>query len=364
MTFTGLTPLLDSLKAAGRIKFFWDFRSGSVKDIMLTGIDFSTGTGGIIQRGCMAGNGLLVVPTTANPNMSGTAFSVIARLRPNAYVSAGTKPVIIGDTAGSTATGGWALWITKATGHLTMRVYSNASAKESLGAAGNAVLGRKNTFGASYKDNDANGLQSYVDGVATGAVVSTVGHAVFWRNSALKLFEGVGPVSNNQLVCNLDYILITNNYFLSAAEHATLTDELDNQIRYETQSMIVNSTFPTLGGDVYRACYGILAGETTMSAGQSLGQLDPLKVSTGTHKATTFLYNGVLAKGIQCVTAGDIILPDPRPDLGTTWGYMYYTAATTSWAAVTSATATVTLAAAGDRILWATADGRTCLRKY
>lgn len=321
MPQTGRTPLLDSLRAAGYIKFLYDFRSGSVKDLMLTGVDFSTGTGGIIQRGGMSGNGSLVVPTTANPNMSGTAFSVIARLRPNAYLGAGTKPIIINDVSPTAPTSGFAFWITKATGNVGLRVYSDATSKESLSANSTVVLGQKKTFGASYKDNDAIGVQAYVEGIASGAAISTIGHAVAWRNVALKLFEGTGTVINNQLVCNLDYILLTNNYFLSAAEHLQLKNELEAMIPdWRPGGREVNPRTHALI-HYHRTHAGCICTTAAVAANNPLSNTG-FDVTTGTFSVTRGTgANGQLGKAIVCATNGTLTF---RVAPAGTYYYSYY----------------------------------------
>lgn len=241
----------------------------------------------------------------------------------------------------------------------TFVVRTTVSLAATAGVAGVVPYGVFSWVSGAFKNGA--GLKVFVNGVQSGAG-STIPGATYIP-ATTPLYLGTREALARPLQETIARIVICKSE-LTGAQQITLQDELQNQIQYESQSMIVNSTFPTIGTSVWEARYGLLAGEQTMSAGQDIGQLASLKVSTGTHKMTTFTYNGQLAKGIQCVTAGNIILPDPRPTLGTTWAYQYYTAATTSWAAVTSATATVTLAAAGDRILWATQDGQTALRKY
>jgi hypothetical protein len=208
---------------------------------------------------------------------------------------------------------------------------------------------------ASWRENNVTGAQCYVNGAASGASVSSVGKTS-WSMTDKPFALRMGSGS-----CYLVFCVGFIKKWLTAAEHATLYDEIVNQIRYETQSMIVNSTFPTLGGDVYRACYGLLAGEKTMSAGQSLGQLDALKVVSGTHKCSTELYSGQLAKTVVCVTNGTVRLPDPRPTLGTTFSFMKYSGG--AWASATSASTDIALTA-GEKLLWATADGNVAVRKY
>lgn len=361
MTFTGLTPLLDSLRAAGVGIHFFDPRSGSLRSLT-SAMTFAGYSGAGLNRG---GAFLPTIDSSyfesdINNTFTSGELTVICCPRITKEGSANFTAYVY-NRNGTTA--GFLFYHTSALKKPTFTVQNATTAKTITSTTITLPINEKAVISVSYKDNDASGLTLYKNGSSIAAAVSTVGF-VMAHASASKIRIGMNPGAPTvSRTGTEDFVLVINKY-LTPAEHAKIYDEIVNQIVYEKQSMIVNSTFATLGGDVYRACYGILAGELTMSAGQSIGQLDALKVSTGTHKMNTFLYNGQLAKGIKCVTAGNIVLPDPRPTLGTTWAYRYYDDSAATWESRTSATATVALDAVNDIILWATADGRTCLRKY
>ena len=363
---TGRTPLLDSLRAANiQGAIYYDWRSGSFRNLYGDWGHISTvNANHRLQR-----NGFLIQSPTAQtttsesfvyPDMS--QLTVLSRHACLSSPAVYQSTINVGKSSAPRSDLNLGIGYP---GNLLFRanIFANGTAV-AIGQA-TSTDNKIQSWATRWKKNDAVGFKQYRNGVPIGTTASTLAQAddmIYTGENAN--FRIASASSGTPTAALLQYLFFIPNYYLSDADIATLTDELDNQIKYESNNLIINSTYPTIGSSVWEARYGLLAGEVTMRAGQSIGQLDPLKVSTGTHKATTILYNGKLAKAIQCVTAGNIILPNPRPTLGTTWGYMYYTAATLTWAAATSATATVTLAAAGDRILWATQDGQNCLRKY
>lgn len=353
MPQTGRTPLLDSRIAAGKCDCFASFRSGSLYD-KIGGRLFAMTSATLKRNGVgIAYGGSLVASSILTLSTEGTIFIVCSP----EYSADATSRHIIADASGAAPTTGFRMYLTPT--NLLFGILA-ASGSKVVTAAYTTPWNTKTSYALTFKNND--NLIGYVNGAAFGVPTSLVGET-YAPPAAATMTMGLRPGGSRALQETV-FDVYVDKESLSAANIAILHDEIVNQIRYESQSMIVNSTFPTLGGDVYRACYGILAGEVTMSAGQSLGQLDALKVSTGTHKCSTVTYNGQLAKVIQCVTAGNIILPDPRPTLGTTWSYRYYDDSAAAWSTRTSATATVALDAASDIILWSTADNNTCLRKY
>lgn len=360
---TGRTPLIDSLKAlvaAGTNKgHFYDLRSGSLADMWGT-LNLSPNGGARLQRN---GGACDVLGTdrfaSADTAMSGPELSFGCYFFRGTSLPSGANIYCFGDNA---ATLSAALAIVKSNNRAFVRVITDAGTKTTVGVVGAEVApGAIGYLSASARNNSADGLRCYKNGTAIAhADVDFTGATIAYGNGGLSMPGALATVSMSGII----FVGWEINKYLTPAEHAQLYDEIVNQMTWETNNLIINSTYPTIGTSVWEARYGLLAGEQTMSAGQSLGQLDPLKVVSGTHKASTELYSGVLAKTIVCVTAGDIILPDPRPDLGTTWAYRYYDDSAAAWESRTSATATVALDDVGDRILWATADGRTCLRKY
>lgn len=352
---TGLTPTIDSLNS---YKHCWiKYGSGSIYDVVNASA-ITMHSSSVLQRNGEYINGDNS-STVAIPDFTaGAPINIFVRAIINSIGASN------GHILAKVSTGAKEGFRFRADTSLRLTADQYCTDESSVvSTATNAIkLGEFHTYSAEMQSNSADGVRTFIDGVQSGASGNTTGKTIrHLGTAALSLFR----YASNQLCRGVvSDVLIFQNVILTPAQHLLIADELDNQIRYESQSMIVNSTFPTLGGDVYRACYGILAEEVTMSAGQDIGQLASLKVSTGTHKMNTFRYNGQLAKGIKCVTAGNIVLPDPRPTLGTTWAYRYYDDIAATWESRTSATATVALDAANDIILWSTADGQTALRKY
>lgn len=354
---TGLTPYYNSLRAAGLIDAHYAFRSGVCYDI-IGNRTITMGAGCLLQRnGAQTPLGASMV--SSNLHLQGATEGTVMCLATPIYGNDATYRQLLGDM-NTGVTAGFQIQL-NASGTLAARIATSGGSKSATGGAGTgATYGQKNWYSFSFKNN--NSLTLFKDGVQQGVPTSLAG-LTYTQSTASGIYWGQIQGGTRYLSA-LYHCTIVVKSALTEAQQQTLIDELDNQIRYEQQSMIVNHLFPTLGGDVYRGLYGILAGEVTMSAGQSIGQLDALKVSTGTHRMNTFRYNGQLAKGIKCVTAGNIVLPDPRPTLGTTWAYRYYDDSAAAWSDRTSATATVALDAANDIILWCTADGNVAVRKY
>lgn len=244
---------------------------------------------------------------------------------------------------------------------LQMSQYCEDSSNVSNTVSSAIELGKWYTLSCEAQSDSVDGVRAFINGIQSGASGSTVGKTI--RHLETTVMRIFGYAANQLARGVVSDILIFQNVILTPLQHAQISDELNNQIRYETDLFTINNDYPTVGSSVWEARYGILADEVTMTAGQPIGQFVPFKVSTGAHKMSTFTYNGQLAKGVQCVTAGNIIIPDPRPGTGTQFQYLYYTAATTTWAAATSATTTINLAAAGDIVLWSTYDGKNCLKK-
>lgn len=341
---TGLTPTLNALIAAGNCVFRLDGRSGSF-------YERQTGTVGAVNN-------------VSFPILISRKGMVPASTNGNCFWSYGVFPGIdVGDlTIMIGHTGLVANAFGKTIDNGKFKMYHNAGSSRwdvtsnnlttSHSGNGSAPLGRRHNI-CLTRASGANGVTNwYINGVAVGTANQNSGTPEA-GTYALRLFEAIPGIH--------EFVYVFNT-IPSAANIALLADELDNNIQYEQKSITINGVLAA-GQPYWIARYGILAGETTMSAGQELGQLGTLKVSTGTHKCSTFLYGTKLAKGIQCVTAGNIVLPNPHLELGGTYYYKYYTNATTTWSDATSATPTITLAAAGDRILWATYDGKTCLYK-
>jgi len=361
---TGRMPLLDSLKAlvvAGTNKgYAWDLRSGSLYDFF-GGRTLTPAGSARLQRN----GGAVPVGGTdrfqfINTAMIGNELTCWMLINHGGFVAADGRLLV-----DNSATQGFFLGVDN-TFRVRARCYTNVggvpTTRSTAFTAGFALTpGKTSLIIGTAKGGIADGLRCYLDGVpVTHAAIDLTTDILSWQAGIAAFPSTTAAASGNGLFQAWGAI----NKRLSDAEVATLYDEIVNQIKYETNNLIINSTYPTIGSSVWEARYGLLAGEQTMSAGQDIGQLASLKVSTGTHKATTILYGTTLAKAIECVTAGNIILPDPRPDIGTTWAYQYYDASAGTWAARTSATATVALDDVGDRILWATQDGRNSLRKY
>jgi hypothetical protein len=339
MTFTGLTPLLDSLIANNNIIAFVPYLNGTTYSSI--------------------GNWAATPTSTVRLNRGGASVSAVSGSIYYQYTGLNAAltnemsivAVIVPRTSGDYIVNNSKLELSCHGTAMAFR-FTSSTSTFAVSAKNSLVLGKRTCIIVTRTNANPSLGNIYIDGALSGAANQSTG-TITAGTVEMRLAQSVG---STQLVMFV-------NRVITAPEAVTLTDELDNQIRYEQQSMIVNGSY-SAGQDVWRACFGILAGEVTMSAGQSLGQLDALRVASGTHKATTFLYNGVLAKGIKCVTAGNIILPDPRPTLGTTWAYRYYDDSAGTWATRTSASSTVALDAVNDIILWSTADGQTALRKY
>lgn len=353
MTFTGLTPTIDSLNS---YKHCWiKYGSGSIYDVVNASA-ITMHSSSVLQRNGEYINGDNS-STVAIPDFTaGAPINVFIRAKIDSIGSSNGHFLIKINTS---VHKGFFLKVDSLR-RLQMTQYCEDSSYVSNTVSSAIELGEFHTYSAEMQSNSADGVRTFIDGVQSGASGNTTGKTIRHLGAEkLYLFR----YASNQLCRGVvSDVLIFQNVILTPAQHLLIADELNNQIKYEQKSITINGSW-SAGQPYWIARYGILAGETTMSAGQILGQLDTLKVSTGTHKCSTFLYGTTLAKGIQCVTTGNIILPNPRPELGGTYYYKYYTAATTSWADATSATPTVTLAAAGDRILWATYDGKTCLYK-
>ncbi len=352
---TGLRPYYDSLRAAGKIYQHRVFRSGSVYDLMNTG-RVLTNTGTQLQR-----NGLFIplgqVAYEDVPLPALTEFTVLAKIRVDATTADGTATATVIGTFSDTGLVGWQDGIFSDGGTLKHRisVKIGASLRSVFGDV--YIPGDLHWRGIHY---DASNFATMTKDAVVTATLADAGALGQSTIDGIQLGKRVGGTKYNQMLCS--EIIVTSQR-LTTVQEAVLYAELDDTV-YESNNLIGNKDYPTIGTSVWEARYGLLAGETTMSAGQSLGQLDPLKVVSGTHKATTFLYNGVLAKGIKCVTAGNIILPDTVPDKGTIWVYRYYDDSAGAWETRTSASATVSLDAVNDLILWCDINSQNYLYKY
>jgi hypothetical protein len=360
---TGRTPTLDYLKSlvvAGTNKgHFYDLRSGSLADMWGT-LNLTPNGGARLQRNGGATSVLnadyFSTGDTSLNTTTGLSFGIM--MIPLLEGSAATLRLLNNGNTGATR---FLAEYAKATGTISTSIAYNTGVQTTVASgAGSVAKGKRSLVCVSARD-DADGMRVYVDGSPIPhANKNTAGLTIVAPTTGIRF-----PfVSATESATQQTYIYFEINKYLTAAEHAQLHDEIVNQIKYETNNLIINSTYPTIGSSVWEARYGLLAGEQTMSAGQDIGQLASLKVSTGTHKANTFLYNGVPAKGIKCVTAGDIILPDTIPDKGTTWVYRYYDDSAGTWATRTSASATVSLDAVNDLILWCDINSQNFMYKY
>lgn len=340
---TGKTPLLDSLITNGNCVFRADYRIGSFieRQTSIVGINNSLSYPVLLQR-----NVIFPASTNANCRLDYGAFAAIGT---------GNLTIIMRCNIRGHVVGG------ENFGNGKLRFYYNTSASRFDFTSNNATIvnsgdgsarpARQWNTCAVVRKSDGKAT-FYVNGVRKGAVDQNSGTP---EAGTTNLFVGTAFPGDYA------YIYVFNIANLSDAEIATLTDELDNQIIYETNPLVLNSSYPHVGSSVLEARFGILADECTMSAGQSLGQLDALRVVSGTHKCSTELYGTKLAKTIVCVTNGTVRLPDPRPELGTTFAFKKYTGG--AWTDATSGSTDIALTA-GEKILWATQDASVCLRKY
>lgn len=352
---TGLRPYYDSLRAAGLIDAHYIFRAGTLYDIIGGRVVTPTSC-------CLQKNGLFI-PYSQNASSSGNDLSGVTEftMMIKANLSKVAADAVLASSYRAAApVSGAQLTKTGANNQLRLVVVDSTGAIGVVnGANDSIVLNSDLWYSGTCKNNDVASV--FVNGVQTGGDGSFAGKT-FLPNTTSGLYFGnrLGGTLYSQEVC-AEYISI--KLALTEAQQQTLQAELDDTV-YETNNLIINKDYPTIGSSVWEARYGLLAGEQTMSAGQDIGQLASLKVSTGTHKATTILYNGVPAKGIKCVTAGDIILPDTIPDKGTTWVYRYYDDSAGTWETRTSASATVSLDAVDDLILWCDINSQNYLYKY
>lgn len=348
---TGLTPLLDSLIAGGYVNWFVDFRKGTFFD-GINNILISPVSGSFpLQRNGLSSPYAAVATLIQSPNQTISNISectYICYLTP--MIQAGSTGVRFPQLNDGSA------FMVNISGALRATFNSTGGNTQSNSAAGVFVTNVPIFCAASWRENNVTGAQCYVNGAASGASVSSVGKTS-WSMTSHPFGLRMGSGS-----CYLVFCVGFIKKWLTTAEHAQIYDEIVNQIQYEQKSITINGSW-SAGQPYWIARYGILAEETTMSAGQSIGQLNALKVSTGTHKCNTFLYGTTLAKGIKCVTAGNIILPDPLPALGGNYYYRYYDDSAGTWEDRSSASATVALDAVNDIILWSTIDGRTYLYK-
>lgn len=337
---TGLTPYYDSLRAAGKVYMHRQFRNGMVYDAMNSGRVLTT-TGCLLQR-----NGLYIplgqVAYEDVPLPVLTEFSVLAKIRVDSTTAdAVGSACIFGDFPG-VAVKGWQVGLFSAGGIMGYRAV--AAVGGLVAAQGDQFIACETHWRGFAYDN-SNAVTMTKNGVTT-ATLGSAG-AITWATAdGIQFGKWVGATRYNQMLVE-DLVYITQR--LSDAEQQTLIAELDDTV-YESNNLLGNVSS-------YVAQYGILADELTVSSG-SLGQLDSLQVSTGQHKMSTELYEGRLAKTIVCVADGNIILPNP--DAATTYTIYYKKYTGGAWTSATSASTTIALVA-GEKVLWATADGRDCL---
>lgn len=337
MTVTGLTPLLNSLIANNNIIAMVPFNNGTTYSSIGNWSATPTSTVRLNRGGASV--------TSVSGSIYYQYTGLNAALTNELSVVSIIIPVSTGDYMANN--GKFALFCYGAS--MAFKFTSNTTTS-AVSANNSLVLGKRTCIICTRTNANPSLGNIYIDGTLSGAANQSTG-TITAGTVEMRLAQSIG---NTQLVMFI-------NRIITAPEAVILTDELLNQIKYEPQSMIVKSY--TAGQDVWRACFGILAGELTMSAGQSLGQLDALKVASGTVKMSTELYNGQLAKTIVRVsgTPATVTLPDPRPSVGTTWAYRLYTGG--AWTDATSASATISIAE-GEKVLWCTQDGNVAVRKY
>lgn len=343
MTFTGLTPLLDSRIAAGKCDCFVDFRSGAMYDR----VGGRTFTGSVnLQR-----NGLYIpqgFPATASSILGlTTEGTVMISCMPLSNAAEATNDLIddinIGTAKGLTLN-------FSATNTFQVTIYSSGGIK-SKNLAGGGAFNIKRVYSMTFKNNDV--LQSYVNGVATtGAATSLAGETFVPSDLVLR----VGGRAASRFMRENVYWAYIDKEVLTEAQQQTLIDELDNQIRYETQDCF----WPVSATVYWRGAFGALADETARAAGRSIGDINELVVASGTHKMSTEKLDGILTKCLVCVTNGTINLP--AYNLGANYVFEKFTASTGLWTTVTQASRAVALLA-GDKILWANQTGNRHIKR-
>lgn len=353
---TGRTPTIDSLNS---YKHCWiRFGRGTIYDEVY-GSTISLHSSSLLNR-----NGAFIIgtniSTVAIPDFTaGAPINVFMRVF--TMGCDGTSTPTFCHKINTTAKEGFRLLFDSSLRLFAQQYMTDDSiVSSSVSSAGTVPLWQFSVISFQAQSNSANGVQAFLNGISAGAAGSTAGKTIRHRGSATP-FRILGYATSQNIIGIVSDILIFQNIVLTASQHLAIASELSNELKYETSPIVVNSGYPTYGSSVWEARFGILAGEVTMSAGSSIGQLNDLRVVSGTHKCSTELYGTKLAKTIVCVTNGTVRLPDPRPELGTTFAFKKYTGG--AWTDATSGSTDIALTA-GEKILLATQDASVCLRKY
>lgn len=342
---TGLTPLLDSLRAAGYVLWDVDYRSGTFYDglnnISVTpDANFGLKRDGLDCR-YAAGATTLSTPNQTVNNI--TELTMLSYFKP-CLTTSSTGIRILSMDSGNTKLN------PNSSGVIRGDVSATGGVCTASGGASHIVNGKKCFGGFSWRENNATGMQRYVDGAAFGANVDTTGKTAF---SLAGLPFAVRMGAGSQYDCYRNMII---KKWLTTAEHATIYDEIVNQMVFETQDCF----WPVSTTVYWRGAYGALARETAMAAGRSIGDINELVVASGTHKMSTERLDGILTKCLVCVTNGTINLP--AYNLGANYVFEKFTASTGLWTTVTQASRAVALLA-GDKILWANQTGNRHIKR-
>ena len=356
---TGLTPTIDSLNA---YKHCWlRFGSGTAYD-EVNRVTASLHSSSYMTRGGVYINGTYLSVVDIPDFYSGAPINVFVRAK-LAEPDGTLNPVIVHKANTSTLEGFiFRIFHTTSSGKIFASQYCTDNSLVLSGTGGTRTI-KYGVFSVSSlqcRSNSADGVQCFIDGVPFDSKGSTIGKTIRHCGSAARLrILGYAPTQNSRGI--VSDILIFQNVILTEYQHYLIASELNNEIRYGYSPLVINNGYGTIGTSVWEARYGILADEKTMTAGNVIGYIDEFKVISGSFKMTTEMYGSVLAKVISCVTNGTVRLPDPRPELGTTFAFKKYTGG--AWTDATSGSTDIALTA-GEKILWATQDASVCLRKY
>lgn len=333
------TPLLDSLIAGGYLKAWLDYRSGHGNCMCISSLGSTfSGTPVFTRNRIDVTQANSHITSSANLNFASTELSIITSMTMTKGFAANYT---FSDWRNNGGGNYGAQQYTNTTGKILSAII-NATTNKSKTSSKTLITGTKYCIGLSYKDNDANGLQQFFDGVAdAGAAVSTVGFTSLWPNRAFELFwNQLGGTEANSAKGYCDYYLVFSKSF-TAAEHLQIKNELDS-IKYNLRPGGRWYNAGVLLYD-YKGDWGILQSVATEGgvAGQwisntgfqtfdTTGRFQVVRETAGP--------NGILGKSIKATaaTARKISKRD-IPNSSGTWTYYWWDNSAAAWKTQTSA---------------------------
>jgi len=265
--------------------------------------------------------------------------------------------------------------ITRATKEIANEIRLSSGIKNVGNVAGYGITyGNRFNTALSFRYNNADGIRSYLNGIAIPhSNISTVGDSFtppLANNLSIPYASTVGGMGGNI------YYYWEINKYLTAAEHLQLKTELDS-LKWET-STHTTGLHDTLINNTYyidfMTKYGAFQ-STASRGGIANSQLENTpffqQSTTGRYKISTDTHLGQTVKVIECVTGGAGHGLYVNLNLGATgWQYYLkksgetvYTYKTDNAIVTASGTKSIFAFAAGDKIIYSCIKGDCAIRK-